>query len=163
MRKYIADPVKFCLYFGTALFLLVAGIGGLVYQAWVFAVVFLVASGAFLAFSLEYAATVELSTEGVRRTSAIGRKTDFLDFSHMGEVGVVGTNPRNPNPDTGNKTGVLYIYFSAQPLTGDQRQALTCSFPKDIPFLRYTDERYAELCRYWEGEVTHCNTGCKLL
>ena len=162
MKKYIADPVKLCLYLGTSLFLLTAGIGGLIYKTWFFAVLFLVSSGAFLFFSIEYAATVELCQTGIRRKTLPWKAKELIPFDKMGEVGVVGTNPRNPNPDTGNRTGVLYIYFSVRPLSKSQRQELTYHFPKEITFLRYTKERYEQVCYFWEKEITLYNTGCKI-
>lgn len=163
MRKYIADPVKLCTYSAAAVFLLIAGIGGLVYRAWVFAVIFLVSSGAFFGFSLEYAATLTLDEAGIRRKGLFGIGSGYLDFGKIGEIGVVGTNPRNPKPDTGSRTGVLYIYFSPETLTESGRQKLTYSFPRNMMYLRYTPERYGQVGNFWSREIKQYNTGCKVI
>ena len=163
MRKYIADPVKLCTYSAAAVFLLIAGIGGLVYHAWIFAVIFLVSSGAFFGFSLEYASTLTLDETGVQRKGLFGIGSEYLDFEKIGEIGVVGTNPRNPKPDTGNKTGVLYIYFSPETLTESSRQKLTYNFPQNVMFLRYTPERYEQVGSLWNKEIKQYNTGCKVI
>lgn len=162
MKKYMADPVKFTIYGGASLLLLVCGIAGLIYKAWLFAVIFLAAAIGFVGYTLEYGMTLELSKEGIRKRILPGAKGKTYPFSEIREVGVVGTNPFNPTPDKGDKTGVIYIYFSPKPLDETQRRALVYSMPRDMCFMRYTEQRLKAVQSCWDNQIIQYNTGSRI-
>lgn len=155
----MSDPVKFAIYGTVSLLLLVAGFAGLAYKEWVFAGLFIFACGAFVVFATEYSTILEFSHAGIRRKRLPGVRGEMLLFSEIKEVGIIGTNVFNPTPDKGNKTGVLYMYFSPRAYHIAERRKLVYALPRNMYYMRLTDKRYEEVCRFWEKEIVQYNTG----
>lgn len=162
MKKYMADPVKFAFYGVATLLLLITGLTGIAYRAWIFSIVFLGTGTIFLFFAQEYGTMLAITEKGICKYAFPGAKGRLIPFSQIEEVGVVGSNPLNPTPNKGEKTGVLYIYFSEKKLSQTQRNELVYAIPRSMSFLRYTEQRFEAVQLCWDSKIVHCNTGSRL-
>lgn len=163
MKKYMVDPIKFGIYGSVTVFLLVFGICGLIYKSWLFAAIFLVGAVGFGVYALEYGTILEISKDQICKRVIPGTKGKIISFSQIHEVGAVGSNPRNVTPDKGEKTGVIYIYFSPEKLSQTQRRELVFSIPHTMCYLRHTQQRYESVQYFWDNQIVTYNTGSRIL
>lgn len=155
-KGYILHPLKFTAALITAVLSLVLSVCELLISRPFSAAFFI---GICLLFSLTAfynGSRITVCVDGIYCSWA-GIKKRFIPWDSMKEIGVFGSRLF---PAGKNRTGTLYIYFSAQAMTEEERfQMVLHGPPKDKIVLQYTKERMEAVQLLWSSEIQTCNAG----
>lgn len=141
--------------FFAALFLL-AALSLLLVGSWAGGGVCALLAAVYAAVSVRYGAVVHIDAGGVSRRRMF-RPEERYAWAELKEVGIFGS--RLFHKAGSDKVGTLYLYFSAEAMTEDERFSMVLKWPpQQIHFL--FDRRHLELVQYfWGREVVSFNTG----
>lgn len=160
-RGYMVDPLKMvvCLLTGIGLELISAlflSMGKILPVVLFFAMGIL-----YLAISTLNAMIVRWDAHGVSR-NLFGRQIHCFSWEEVSEVGVIGTKVFNRgNP---SHTGRLYLYFSKEKTSEDERFQMILHWPpRDKIYLLYQADRFEHLRTVYSGEVETFNEGDLIL
>ena len=154
-KTYLADPVKAGVAGLFSLFLLVLlpefvrqqNIAGMI----VFGALFLIFGG----IAVYSARLVTVSKEGLC-VSYFGLLKKQLSWDQIREVGVMGLKVFKSKKS--KATGLLYIYFSEENLTDQERFNIALKWPvRHIPYMLYTIKRLENLQFLWKKPLTFYN------
>ena len=155
-KRYMLHPLKFTVSLITAAAALVLGICEfLIFRP--FSAVFFAGVALLFFFTALYnGMCIAVGRDGIQ-LSAFGIKRRFLSWNNIKEIGVFGNRLFNANK---NRVGTLYIYFSTQPLTDEDRFQMILRWPpKNEIVLQYSKERMDAIQLIWSSEIQTYNTG----
>ena len=156
-RKYCVDPLKCVISAITAACFALIGGCLLDLGRWVSAAVFLALAAVFCGLAAANGATIHIDSTHIWRT-VLGVKTRGICWNDVAEVVVTGTkvfNQRHPE-----RTGNLYIYFSPQPLTDEERFGIMLKWPPEGKiYLLYNAKRILEIQTIWSSKIQTFNAG----
>lgn len=141
--------------FFAAMFLL-AAVSLLLVGSWISGGACVLLAALYVVISARYGAVIHVDARGVTRRMLF-RPEEYCAWADLKEVGVFGS--RLFHKADSEKVGTLYLYFSIEPMTEDERFSMVLKWPpKQIHFL--FDPRHLELVQYfWTKEIVSFNTG----
>lgn len=158
-NTFRANPFKFAVSLCTSAIALVLSLCMLLSLARPgSAAVFLVIAAVFCIVATIYGAKIRISDEGIARINILGRETRHLSWQDIQEIGVAGTSVFRK--DDTKHPGTLYIYFSEEVMTDQDRFNLMLSFPpRDRLFLTYSEERIRAIQLRWNRKIESYHAG----
>ena len=110
----------------------------------------------FVGVSIYEGQTITVDKDGVRRR-ILGRENRFWPWESIREVGVAGAKALGGSK---NHHGTLYIYFSQEKMTAEDRMSMMLRQPvKDKILLQYTRERMDAVQMHWSAKIETWNAG----
>lgn len=156
-RQYRVNPGKFFIVMLFSAVVLVCSIIMLSRGRTLSGAVFLIVGLVFGALALPYGAVVTVDHTGVRK-KLFGKTLLDRRWEEIAEVGVAGTKVFHGKD--AKRTGELYIYFSAQTMTEDQRFQMMLNWPpRDMAYLSYDKNRLEAIHLLWGGGIASYNVG----
>ena len=159
--KYMVDPIKFIVNAVAALFLLFFTIVSVLEKSWILFAVFLASFLGFLFMAIGYGARIEFSRDSLIRKYPVpffpGTK---MNKNEIAEVGVMGTSPFYKGEKwRKSRTGTIYLYFSKEKLTNNDRHELCLRWKPQIIRLRYSKDRAFQVQTFWDSELKKYHIG----
>lgn len=155
--RYIVYPLQLIVSLAT-----IAIAAPLAITTWIMksigtAILFTCITLLFILISLSNGSVISIGPEGISR-SVLGKITKTLRWEEIAEVGVAGSKVfRQLNKQ---KTGTMYIYFSEETMTEDERFQMMFNWPpKGKLYLQYKKPRIESIRAFWKGTITTYNTG----
>jgi TM2 domain-containing membrane protein YozV len=159
MEKFrcMVHPAKFSISLGTFLLLLILGISQTAIGHTAAGLVLIILCIPFFLIQMLYGSVVRFSDEKIIQ-SYLGITIRQVNWSDILEVGVIGTrifNKKHPE-----KTGSVYIYFSRETLTDEQRFKMSLEWPPlQKIFICYTEKHFEQIQMIWSKNVPSFNIG----
>lgn len=149
-KKYCVSPLRFSISLATCITALVITSVQIFLREWTATVLFGCISAIFLVMVFINGSSLVVSEKGISRYFACIPLL-FLPWSEIQEVGIVNTRvlgSHRPN------SGPRYIYFSPNSLAEEERFQLALKWPPlKIPYMSYTQERFASVQLFWSGII----------
>lgn len=115
----------------------------------------------FAALFIRYGSALTINETGIA-LQFLWLQRRFVPWSEIREVGIIGENVFNRGKR--KKTGTLYLYFSPEKLDDKARFTLGMEWPpRQMLYLRYTEDRLAQIQSYWSDEIALYNVGDLIL
>lgn len=109
----------------------------------------------FICIGILNGSQVELNEKEVCR-KILNLKLYSIPKRDLKEVGVAGLNVLGDK----KKTGMRYIYFSADKMDDNTRFQMCLKWPpKDKVYMLWNESRYAKTQEYWDNEIVEYNAG----
>ena len=159
--KYMVDPIKFIVNAVAALFLLFFTVIALLEKSWILFAVFLASFSGFLFMAIGYGASIEIGKDSLTRRYPIPFfPRTKLKRNEVAEVGVMGTSPFYKGEKwRKSRTGTIYLYFSKEKLTNNDRRELCLRWKPQIIRLRYSKDRAFQVQVFWDSELKKYHIG----
>ena len=159
-QTFRVNTLKFVAALGTSLVCLTLGLCMLFALARpLSAAVFIGIGALFLPICATYGASLRIDDEGVTRLNLFGRKTRFLPWREIAEIGVAGSRVLGRG-DKKKNPGTLYIYFSENEMTEQQRFETMLHFPtKGLLFTTYSQAKIEAVQLRWSSRIATYNSG----
>ncbi|MDE6203827.1 MAG: hypothetical protein K2O16_05170 [Lachnospiraceae bacterium] len=155
-NRYILHPFKFTVSLITAALCLVLSVCEFLISRPFSAAVFIGTALLFSLTALYNGSRITVCNDGIH-WSVPGIKRRFIPWDGMKEVGVFGSRLFSANK---NRAGTLYIYFSTQAMTEEERFQMVLHWPpKDKIILQYSKERMDTIQLLWSREIQTYNAG----
>lgn len=121
------------------------------------ALVFFIVAVIYFIVGINYFSFVSFDKNGVT-LSVLGIKRRFFTWNEIAEAGVAGS--KIFNKEKKKKTGTLYLYFSKEKMTENERFDMMLKFPpKDKIYLCYTEKRLKDIRWFFDGKLAYFNIG----
>ena len=143
----------------TALFaavFLLAAVSLFLVGSWIGGGVCVLLAAIYVGIASRYGAVVRIEASGISRR-ALFRPRESYTWDELAEVGVFGT--RLFHKAASKKTGTLYLYFSTEAMTEEERFNMVLKWPPKQLYFLFT-QRNLELVQYfWDQKIVGFNTG----
>lgn len=160
VKKYRADSLKFAILTAVSLFFLGASLSLFCVASLLPASFCLLLAVLYLSAALLNGARIEIDATGISR-KVFCFPLQHVSWAEVREVGICGVkvfNRRRPD-----KTGTLYVYFSLENMTDDDRFQMILRWPPKQIWFAYSSSRLQEIAPFWEKEIITYNTGDLIL
>lgn len=154
---YFVNGEKMLVALLVALFMGGTGLASLLTAPTLLGAFWVIVAALFAALFFRYGSAVTLDEGGIT-LRFLWLKRRYFPWDRIREVGILGENVFNRGKQ--KKTGTLYLYFSPQVLDEAGRFTLGVEWPpRHMIYLRYTEDRLAQVQAHWPGEIALYNVG----
>ena len=155
--RAVANPEKTLLALAVILFFISYSVFYFCRCLWIEAVVFLLLAALFFGVLYFYGSIVTVSKEGVK-VSFLRRTRFQLQWQDIQEIGVLGN--RVFLRGNSKRHGRLYIYFSKEKMTEQERFQMAVKWPpRKIAFTVFTEEKITVIQSIWPSKIALYNVG----
>jgi hypothetical protein len=156
-HRFIVNPFKFWLGLSTFLVSGVLAFCMFLIARPLSATLFMMITLLFLFITLLYGCSIIINDKGVTK-KLFGKVINFIPWSEIEEVGVIGTKVFNKNNK--DSTGTLYIYISRKKMTEEEQFKMMLKWPpRGKIYLQHTKKRMDVIQLLWSSKIETYNTG----
>lgn len=151
-KTYLTDPVKMASSGVFGVFLLIL-LPEFIAQGTIPGTILFGGIGlAFTLLALYYSRLMTIDEEGIKVTYFGLVKVKSVKWSELSEVGICGM--RLFKPKTWKSTGALYIYFSEEVMSEDDRFNMVFKWPRpENPYLYYSEKKLREIRKFYPKKI----------
>lgn len=155
--SFIVNPLLSAACISVVLLCSVVAVILVSLRDYVASVIFAVIAAVYFIVGINYFSFVSFSEHGVL-LSFLGIKRRFFTWDEISEAGVAGS--KLFNKDNKKKVGTLYLYFSKEKMTENERFNMMLKFPpKNKIYLCYTEKRLKAIRWFFDGKLAYFNIG----